>query len=519
VVGLLAVVLATIAVITNPFRSATASSETAHLTWFAPYVDVTLTPSFPFGDTRYNPADAVVLGFVVAAADDPCAASWGGYYTPAEAAQGIDLDRRLATLRRRGGDAIVSFGGAVNDDLATGCTDDAALADAYASVIERYDTTVADFDIEGDSLADAAARGRRATAVAAVQQRVDGLQVWLTLPVATSGLTDDGVATVAAFLAAGVDLAGVNAMTMDFGTLTDGDLMSDAAAAALVATANQVGDAFAAAGQRLSDADLWTHLGATVMVGRNDVRTEIFTIDDAARLVEFAHDRGLGRLSMWSLSRDTECGPEVDGGVAQNTCSGVEQEVGAFAAAFAAEAGSSAPAGPATTVAIDPKASRAAPVTDDPATAPYPIWAPGGSYAADAKVVWHGNVYQAKWWNQDVQPDTPVANPWETPWSLVGPVLSTDTPAPTTTSIPEGWYPDWNRATEYQAGSEIQHGGVAYQAKWFSSGQEPGAATANPWDTPWTVITDPSPTPTTTPIASTTSTTTPTPTTTPGTNS
>ncbi len=41
--------------------------------------------------------------------------------------------------------------------------------------------------------------------------------MWLTLPVSPNGLTADGLRVVDQMLSAGVDLAGVNGMTMDFG--------------------------------------------------------------------------------------------------------------------------------------------------------------------------------------------------------------------------------------------------------------------------------------------------------------
>ena len=47
--------------------------------------------------------DDVVLGFVVADPDDACTPSWGGAYTLDEAATGLDLDRRIARYRERGG--------------------------------------------------------------------------------------------------------------------------------------------------------------------------------------------------------------------------------------------------------------------------------------------------------------------------------------------------------------------------------------------------------------------------------
>jgi chitinase len=126
--------------------------------WYAPYVDTTLTPQFHFEDPGDNPSDQVVLGFVVASDKGTCEPSWGTHFSLDEAATKLDLDRRIARLRQRStggqtGDVIVSFGGAINNELALRCDSVDALVSAYSAVIERYQLTTIDFDIEGAALA------------------------------------------------------------------------------------------------------------------------------------------------------------------------------------------------------------------------------------------------------------------------------------------------------------------------------------------------------------------------------
>ncbi len=45
----------------------------------------------------------------------------------------------------------------------------------------------------------------------------------------------------------------------------------------------------------------------TPMIGINDVATNVFTLEDARKLLEFARTFGLGGLHFWSLNRDTPC--------------------------------------------------------------------------------------------------------------------------------------------------------------------------------------------------------------------
>ena len=60
--------------------------------------------------------------------------------------------------------------------------------------------------------------------------------MWLTLPVSTDGLTPDGGTSVTTMLDAGVELAGINIMVMNFGPLAPGQTMLDAAKSAAEAT-------------------------------------------------------------------------------------------------------------------------------------------------------------------------------------------------------------------------------------------------------------------------------------------
>jgi chitinase len=457
--------------------SATPAAET----WFAPYVDVTLVPATPFEDPTTAPAGELVLSFVVADGEDGCRPTWGGAYTLDEAATGLELDRRIARVRQRGGDVVVSFGGAANDELAVACDDVDELADAYAEVIDRYDLQAVDLDVEGSALADAEANARRGEALAAVQAERDDLAVWLTLPADPNGLPDDAVATVDATLAGGVDLAGVNLMTMSFGESRAADQsMVDASLAALDAAHGQLDAAYGRAGVGLSDAEVWARLGATPMIGQNDTPGDRFELADAQALAAAAQERGLGRVSMWSLNRDQPCGPN-DTGAASAYCSGSEADPRAFTSAFAVLDGH---VGERLSSAIEASSVRDEVVEDDPATSPYAIWGQTESYVGGDRVVWHHNVYEAKWWNQGTTPDVPVENEWDTPWRLLGPVLPGDRPvAPE--ALPDGTHPEWAPDEVYHSGDVVQLDGVGYEAKWWTSGDAPDADTRDPFASPW----------------------------------
>jgi chitinase len=471
---------------------ASAQSATSQQPWFAGYVDVTATPVFPFETPATAKGKHIVLSFVVADHDDDCSPTWGAAYSLDEASAALDLDRRLARLEQQGGGIAVSFGGLINDELSTVCTDPAKLTAAYAAVVDRYNVTTIDLDIEGDDLENVQAGERRAAAIKAVQddRRAAGsnLAVWLTLPVATSGLTDAGTTFVRQMLEAGVDVAGVNAMTMNFGSSLDkGESLADAAERALEATHRQLGVLYELADVPLSDATVWSKLGATPMLGQNDVKTEVFSVADAKQLNAYALDHGLGRMSVWSLNRDVTCGPNyVDLRRVSDACSGIDQGDARFADVLGAGFTGSATlsAGRLTTSEpVDP-----ADITDDPAKSPYSIWAQDSSYLKGAKVVWHRNVYEAKWWTRGDLPDDPVLNEWETPWTLIGPVLAGEKPHQLTT-LSYGIYPEWVGTAIYEKATRIVFDGVPYEAKWWNQGESPEAYSSNPDSSPWVPLT------------------------------
>jgi chitinase len=459
--------------------------------WFAGYVDVTATPSYAFENPVSDAGNSVVLSFIVSETSDACTPSWGSVYTLDQAATSLDLDRRIVRLDQQGGEAIVSFGGLNNDELAVGCTDTSDLETAYASVVDRYDLSTIDLDLEGGSLATEVV-ARQATAIAGVQAARatsgDPLAVWLTLPVTTDGLTVQGTDAVAAYLAAGVDVAGVNAMTMNFGdSLATGQSESDGSIQALTSVHRQLGVLYSAAGISLSNKTLWSKVGATPMAGQNDIAAEVFTIADATALNSFVLENGLGRTSMWSMNRDLTCGPNYAGlSTVSDSCSGVDQGTASFATALAADL-TGTPDQSSTTVTTSEPADAVA--ADDPATSPYAIWSEDSVYLAGTKVVWHHYVYEAKWWTQSDLPDNPVLQSSSTPWQLVGPVLAGETPVALPT-LPAGTYAEWSAEATYLAGDRVLLNGVAYAAKWWTEGDSPEAASVDSDSSPWKPLTD-----------------------------
>ena len=488
-------IIATAAVVAGGFAGWQLYSASASVgksgAWFASYVDVTATPQYAFETPTTAAGKQVVLSFVVASTTSGCTPTWGAAYTLGEASSSLDLDRRIARLQQQGGDIAISFGGLKNNELAVTCTSVSQLAAAYESVIDRYSISTIDLDIEGDALTNSAANDRRAAALAIVQKkmRAEGksLAIWLTLPVDGNGLEVGGQDVVRATLAGKVDVAGVNAMTMDYGTLATGQTMLSTSEAALTQTQRQLGILYKQAGITLNDRTLWTKIGATPMIGQNDSKGEVFTLADATALNSWASSKGVGRMSMWSLNRDVSCGTNyVTLTVVSDSCSGVAQGGVSFAKLLSKNFDGSTDFASSAVTTSEPVSNAS--LEDNPATSPYQIWTTSGAYLEGTKVVWHHNVYVAKWWTQGDVPDNPVLNSYQTPWTLVGPVLKGEKPIAQPT-VPAGTYPTWSGTGQYAKGARVIFDGTPYQAKWWTQGDSPAAASSNADSSPWVPLT------------------------------
>jgi hypothetical protein len=304
--------------------SETSSGGTTASAGFAPYVDTSLYPAFDLvasatatGVKEYN------LAFITDGGG--CTPKWGGVTDLASDA----VAAQIGALRAKGGDVRVSFGGASGSELATACSSADALATAYNKVVDAYDLTKVDFDVEGGALPNTAANTIRAKAIAQLQQQHPSLDVSFTLPVMPEGLTQDGVNLLSNAKTNGVSIDTVNIMAMDYGPAYSGD-MGVYAEQAATATQAQVKSVLG-----LSDSAAWKAVAITPMIGVNDVTTEIFKVEDATQLVAFAKSKGIGWLSMWSATRDKQC-PGGAKNFADATCSSIVQGANAFSKAFGA---------------------------------------------------------------------------------------------------------------------------------------------------------------------------------------
>lgn len=245
-------------------------------------------------------------------------------------------DPEIAKAKSEGASVIISSGGASGEPLAWTCSAQSSIDAGYQAVINDYGVTQLDFDVEGAAVADTAAAARQMQAMKDLEASNPGLRFSMTLPVLTSGLTNDGVNILKAAKNAGIKIDVVNIMTMDYyaGTGTE---MGQGAVDAARATLAQM--------QSVDSGYTYANLGITPMIGKNDDGST-FTLADARTVEDFAAQNGVGRLAFWSANRDQACSGSAN---SLPTCSEISQNSLAFTDAFVPYEGGSSGGGGGTT--------------------------------------------------------------------------------------------------------------------------------------------------------------------------
>ncbi len=307
--------------------------------FYAPYVDM---GGWPVPDlvaiSQTNGGGSLFTAAFMQATPDGKLA-WAGLNALEPSAtndQAQAINRSIKAVQSAGGDVMISLGGQAGTSLAQwGSTHGmtaAQLANAYAGVVDTYGITHLDFDIEGAAVADPASIALNSQALKLLQQSKPQVQVWYTLPVLPTGLTSDGLKVVDSALKAGVNLAGVNVMAMDYGESaaptagTAAKSMGAYAIQSAESTYAQLTKLYGGYGKTFG----YGQLGVTPMLGVNDITSEVFNLADAQAVEDYARTKGLGMIGLWSVTRDTP-GPL---GVSMYTHSGMSVPAGSFAKIF-----------------------------------------------------------------------------------------------------------------------------------------------------------------------------------------
>ncbi|MGH3779804.1 MAG: glycosyl hydrolase [Pseudonocardiaceae bacterium] len=275
-------------------------------TLFAPYLYL----DAPQGPTLTQVADetgdhSFVLAFILAGPGG-CTPSWNA----TKAVDDPTITTQATQFRAHGGNVIVSSGGANGPYLENACRSPGELAAAYSKALDAVGSNHLDIDVEDDIPVE------MVNAALVQLQRDRGTAVTYTLKVenARQGLTTQAMTVLRSAAADQLDVT-VNAMLMNF------DYTGDWGAAMLAAAdtaAHQIGEVWPA----YDAAQRYSHLGITLMIGRNDSGM-VTTPDDARRLADYAQGNNIGYVGFWLISRDNGGCPGQQ--QVSDACSGVAQ--------------------------------------------------------------------------------------------------------------------------------------------------------------------------------------------------
>lgn len=286
---------------------------------FAPYVDMGITSDENLVSIQQKTGiKGATIAFIVATGSG-CTAGWGGLGETLpndKLADGTTVQSVVKSLQKANVQVILSFGGQSGTEPAAKCKTVSALQALYQSVINRYGVKMLDFDIEGSESANTTANTLRDKALVALKKANPGLYISYTLQVLPSGLISTGESILKSAKKDGLALDLVNVMAMDYGTSVDnhGQMGADAV------------DAAENTEKEIKSAGLSSKVGITVMVGVNDVKPEVFSLDDINTVLNFANEKTssfVARLGIWSTARDN--GNCAGNTTASATCSGLKQ--------------------------------------------------------------------------------------------------------------------------------------------------------------------------------------------------
>ena len=199
----------------------------------------------------------------------------------------------ITNFKNGGGIPIMSFGGALGNELAVVQTDETKLKAAYQTFITSYGIKKFDFDIEGPTASDTNAQGRRNRAIKALQTQYTDLEVMFTVAISSTGLPATQVNIIKNARAAGVKISTVNVMLFDYGSATTVSNL-EASKTALNALRNQ-----------LNAIDVNIKMGATIMIGKDDLG-KVITVAETKSLLDWivANHPTCTHVSFWAMHRD-----------------------------------------------------------------------------------------------------------------------------------------------------------------------------------------------------------------------
>ncbi|MFI3252148.1 MAG: hypothetical protein R3Y60_03290 [bacterium] len=286
---------------------------------FAPFVDIT---GWVSGDYSVNGAlnlskimnetniQYFNLGFITALSSKTISNNkidwgFGGFEVLSENqnnSQYEGIKQVINEVRGNGGDVAISIGGLNEGNFFQVTNDIDILTNSYLEIVDGFNLTRLDLDIEGGSLAPYVDHSYNAKAIKKLQD-LTNVEVVLTLPVMPEGLISSGLSTLNAYVSEGVDIKAVNIMAMCYGE-SYYDRYDTGTITAIDNTKNQIIDSYKNIGITLSDKEGYNKVGVTTSIGYEGWGHPVFTTTMTKLVVDYAIEKQINFTSYWSMNRD-----------------------------------------------------------------------------------------------------------------------------------------------------------------------------------------------------------------------
>ncbi len=306
----------------NDFKVTTTNNNITNtinknLILISPYVDSTLYPITKLSEIYKKTNLKNYTLWFITSNKWKCEANWGWYYNidkwPSSWSNWKEefLYNEIKYIKNKWWNLTISFWWQAWKPLFSVCNNVDSLTKEYIKVIEKLQIYNIDFDIEWNSINDSKKIDNLIYAIKNIKNKYPKLKLRFTLPVMPKWLSDTVLKNIIDKLKQNwLNNVVINIMTMDYGNQYNKD-MADYAIQAVENTNKQLKNIF------WNNSNYYNKIWITPMIWLNDIKNEIFTLNDAIKIKNFSKNKNIALLSYWSINRDHKC----DKNTTDNKCS------------------------------------------------------------------------------------------------------------------------------------------------------------------------------------------------------
>ncbi|MGY3804232.1 hypothetical protein ACWNT8_09245 [Pigmentibacter ruber] len=299
------------------FYSSNSFSQSISKTIFNPYAefteylekkdDLSLKEIIKKNSLKY-----ITLAFIQDA--DKCLPAWDGLKS--NRIDNTEILELLKDIKSTNIAYYISFGGQDGKDLSIKCKSPNDLFQSYEKIIKLYRPIGLDFDLEGRILTNKVALRKLIIALKDLQRIYQNLKISITIPIMPTGLNSTTKKLLLDLKNNNIQFT-VNLLTMNYSEELNGNMLKYSLSAL-----NNSLLFLLKINKKIKKENILNLISITPMIGINDLKNEVFTIQDAKNLIFENKKLNLSEIRMWSLERDKSCSKNLN----LKICSGIKNQ-------------------------------------------------------------------------------------------------------------------------------------------------------------------------------------------------